>query len=710
MGALLSWWVLLQIAGFVGFPLVARLFGEQRTYAYAFSKILTVALVTYLAWILGHAGVAYGTALVVASLVFGIGNAMLAWADRASLREWFGKDTVRQLFWADVWWTGAFLFFAWQRSLHPHIVDQEKYMDFAFFNTLMRTEQMPPEDPWMSGLPFNYYYFGYLMNANLARLLSVPSPIAYNLCVATLGALVFSQLCAIGRLLTQRHAFALLTGAFGVVLGNLDGLWQLLEKGSLFDMDYFRSTRIVGRDATINEFPYFTVIHGDLHPHLSVMPLTILLLGWLLVRGPWRDLVEWRVGGARDFVRVHLWRVLLLGFVFGAMVATSPWELPVGLMVTFLLLQREGAMAPLFDMRRVRAGLLTIAVLAIGYIAFLPFYAHFQSPQGGVGFKVATTSLGEFLTVFGALLVFPALYLVEQLRQQPAASRYGQLWGAAFALAVTVGILTGKAVLVLMASLAIVSLWAAYNSETAETRAPVLLLFAASITLLACELVYIKDPYGERLYRMNTVFKLYLQAWFLLAVAGPWCAWRLWTPSTGSVWVPRLVPAFATLLVLATACYPVGVTATRLKYLDPQGPTLDGNRYLERQHPDDFAAIQWLRQNVKGLPVILEASGNPYSYYARFSSNTGLPTVMGWANHEGLWRSHDASVEARRREVATMYSANSLEEVQPLLDRYKVRYIVVGELERKDFRPDSLEKFRQLRVAFSRGQTTIYER
>jgi uncharacterized membrane protein len=137
---------------------------------------------------------------------------------------------------------------------------------------------------------------------------------------------------------------------------------------------------------------------------------------------------------------------------------------------------------------------------------------------------------------------------------------------------------------------------------------------------------------------------------------------------------------------------------------------LDGNRYLERQHPDDFAAIQWLRQNVTGLPVILEASGNPYSYYARFSSNTGLPTVMGWANHEGLWRSHDQSVEARRRDVATIYSAASLEEVGTLLDRYKVRYIVVGELERKDFRPDSLEKFRQLRVAFSRGQTTIYER
>lgn len=703
MGALLFWWLLLEVLGLVGLPLAARLFGEARGYGYAFSKVLALVFVTYVAWVLGHAGVPYGVSLRLAVVVFAVANLVFAWRDRDTLRRWLHDGGAAEILRADAWWTAAFFFFAWQRSLHPHIVDQEKYMDFAFFNALIRTDRMPPEDPWMSGLPFNYYYFGYLVNANLARLLPVPSPVAYNLCVATLGGLAFAQLCAIGFRLNGKHAAALLTGACGILLGNLDGFWQVLEKGTLFDMDYFRSTRIVGKDATINEFPYFTVIHGDLHPHLSVMPVTLLLLGWLLCRYPWKNVAERGIATVGELVQV-----VFLGLVFGAMVATSPWELPVGLLVTFLLLQRELPFLPLFSWPRLRTGLLALGVLVVGYIAFLPFYWHFQSPQGGVGFKFATTRLAEFLTVFGGLLAFPAAYLAWRSMERPSVQRYGQLFLALFVLAMIVGVLAGNAVTVLLATFVIVSLWVAYTGEAGDARAPALLVLAASIALLACELVYIKDPYGERLYRMNTVFKLYLQAWFLLAIAAPWCAWQLRRESLPAP-VRRSATAVVAALVLVLACYPAGVTATRLRYLDG-GLTLDGNRYLQRRHPDDFAAIQWLREHVSDLPVILEASGNPYSYYARFSANTGLPTVMGWANHEGLWRSHDPAVEARRREVAAMYAAPTLEEIQPLLDRYRVRYIVVGELERRDFQPQGLDKFRQLRTVFAHGQTAIYER
>ena len=72
---------------------------------------------------------------------------------------------------------------------------------------------------------------------------------------------------------------------------------------------------------------------------------------------------------------------------------------------------------------------------------------------------------------------------------------------------------------------------------------------------------------------------------------------------------------------------------------------------LQREHPGDFAAMRWLIENEKGMPTILEASGNPYSYYARFSSNTGIPTVLGWGNHEGLWRDHEARVSNRSSDV-----------------------------------------------------------
>jgi len=61
---------------------------------------------------------------------------------------------------------------------------------------------------------------------------------------------------------------------------------------------------------------------------------------------------------------------------------------------------------------------------------------------------------------------------------------------------------------------------------------------------------------------------------------------------------------------------------------------LNGIKYLKTLYPDDYLAIQWLNQNIQGQPVILEAQGDSYTDYARISSNTGLPTILGWTVHE----------------------------------------------------------------------------
>src|SRR5690606_19210055 len=94
------------------------------------------------------------------------------------------------------------------------------------------------------------------------------------------------------------------------VLGNLDGAWQFLEKHTLRGMDYWRSSRVVAKGDTINEFPFFSTIHGDLHPHFMVLPVAILLLAALLDERlfpsrpsdppapPWPDLRAWALVSA----------------------------------------------------------------------------------------------------------------------------------------------------------------------------------------------------------------------------------------------------------------------------------------------------------------------------------------------------------------------------------------------------------------------------
>src|SRR5215510_5808069 len=109
-------------------------------------------------------------------------------------------------------------------------------MDFAFLNSLLRGDAFPPADTWMSGQTINYYYFGYLAYSNLIRLSGIPSHIAYNLCVATVGGLGFGEFAAIGYRLTGRWFFAGLSGALTMVVGNLDGFLQWMERGSLTPM------------------------------------------------------------------------------------------------------------------------------------------------------------------------------------------------------------------------------------------------------------------------------------------------------------------------------------------------------------------------------------------------------------------------------------------------------------------------------------------
>jgi uncharacterized membrane protein len=171
----------------------------------------------------------------------------------------------------------------------------------------------------------------------------------------------------------------------------------------------------------------------------------------------------------------------------------------------------------------------------------------------------------------------------------------------------------------------------------------------------------------------------------------------------------RIAWAVGLLVALALAAvYPVAGTYAR-KGGFSDSPSLGGLRWLSDSAPGDPPAIEWLRENAARGSVVLESVGDDYSAFghARISTFTGLPTVLGWPGHEVQW-AHDPG--SRRADVDRLYRTTDAAEARGLLERYDVRYVVVGPIERTDHGEAGVAKWDSLgRRVFDREGTAVWE-
>ena len=199
---------------------------------------------------------------------------------------------------------------------------------------------------------------------------------------------------------------------------------------------------------------------------------------------------------------------------------------------------------------------------------------------------------------------------------------------------------------------------------------------------------------------MNTVFKLFLEAWLLFSIAAAALvfgradrrgAWRTW---------PLALRVAAGCLFALAAFTAVSGARGFIVSGRPMPPgelksplTLDGLAYLERSRPGEYLAVTWLRDKVRGTPVILEAQGPGYGDFSRISMYTGLPTVVGWNPHIEQRGNPAGEIASRRGAVDAIYTIPSAENAAGLLRRYHVGYVYIGWLERKTYPADGLRKF-----------------
>jgi len=784
--ALVARWLVLYFALFaLGLPLVARLLPRSTGRGAGLAVPASIVVLSLPAYWVGQ--LTWGPIALAAGVLTLLLASALAALDLDALRD--GELRLAVDIDVDAATDAAAVFLlafvllvavrAFDPAVHPG--GGEKFLDFGLLKTLARSPVLPPEDFWFANEPVKYYYGGHLTATLLSWLTATPPKFAYNLALAgfyaSLVTAAFELAGAIGAdraLSTARGKFStprvrrriagvlavffvglasnlvtagrLLLGALPASIGRpaaefvaprtdstVEGLL-----GGIGSFSYWDASRVI--PGTINEFPLFAWLNGDLHAHMMGTPTLLLAaaVGYAYYRTPESALRRRRVLLFAVVPLLGAWQavqstwsfpsVLALGWLAALFAPADAWSLlPTGGDVRQRLANRGVPR----EIDRLAASFVVAGGAAVfAVVLATPFLLGAATGGGERAIELLgpemRSGLGALLLVHGAFVVGLGGYLLSRLR----IARPWALVAGILAVAV-VGTQIGIAALAVSVPLLVIA-WVGLRTAESLGYEAVLVVAGAGLATIV-ELVYVSEQAGPG--RMNTVFKTYSQVWVFWGTAMGVALSGLvldtasrvgsrmgsnadsQSRSLGDSLRVVAVVALVIALVASTSVYGVLALGAHFDRGPAGGPTLDATQFVETDHPDQAAAIDWIDDR-DGQPTLLEAPGTlayiaddgrsraMYSWNANpASSLTGVPTVAGW-QHEIGYRGADAYA-ARVGDVDAMYTGTESERAA-LLSEYEVRYIWVGPSERARYGSVAFGS-EAIEVAHRSGDVTIYE-
>jgi YYY domain-containing protein len=493
----LVWYIFITVIGIIAFPITYRLFPALADRGYTFSRTLGLLVWGYVFWLFASLGIIrndLGGLILGLIVLIGLSYWALRSNPLAELYRWWIENR-RVVFSVEALFLVAFAGWTLVRASNPEILGTEKPMELAFINAILHSPEFPPHDPWLSGYAISYYYFGYLMTAMIAKMTATPGSVAFNMALSQTFALsavaaygvLFSLLGAVKAKKTpgnqsgnsQNLILSLLGPTFILIASNLEGFlevlhargifWQQGENGQMtstfwswLDLKelslppaqplswipsrylwWWRASRVV-QDydlsgtwrEVIDEFPFFSYLLGDLHPHVLAMPFALLAVGLCL---------NLFFGGASGRVR---WLGLHLGInsrtfwvsalIIGGLAFLNTWDFPMYVFLFSLVyvvwkviserrkteIESDDSdqefvgrsdLIPVYSLFGMAKDffIMALALTLSGVLLYLPFYFGFSSQAGGILPNLIYSTRGAHLWImFGALLLPIFAYLI----------------------------------------------------------------------------------------------------------------------------------------------------------------------------------------------------------------------------------------------------------------------------------------------------------
>lgn len=666
----LQWYGMLLGIGILFFGITRKIFSGFFDQGYAFAKTVGILFITYAVFVLSNLRIVPFN--LISLLVFLVLGAVLGFFLNSKSHA---KIPWHIIVFEEVFFIASLFLWTYVRGQEPSLRGLEKFMDFGFMQSILRTTYLPPLDMWYAKLPINYYYFGHLAGAIQIKLSALPSAVGYNLLLAT----IFAQSMVSTFSLTTQVVFsfgkklrtAFIFGAIGTWILNFGGnlhtiylftsgypaekpipFWKILSEYSPAKYWYPNATRFI--PYTIHEFPSYSYVVADLHGHVFDIIFVLLTLALLFVAFTKKHTTH-----TNSAQSVGL--TVLLGFMTAVHYMTNAFDGPIYILLTAAFFLTMFRFSRVFFMH--------VGILVGSFILFaLPFSLHFKPFVTAIGMNCSPS----FLVNMGKIGPF----IFEAGNCQPDELwMLFVLWGFFFISFLL--FIWGKAT-------------EKYKEHITDDYIFILFAFGMFLILIP-EFFYIKDIYPAH-FRANTMFKMGYQAFMMMSIASTYTFSVLMRQKTE---VSRLMKFLWVVPFLFVAVYMFYAAPSYYGSLK-KTPNLKGTAWLTALNNDTKEIIEYINSHITGQPVLLEAQGDSYTDFNHVSAYTGLPTVAGWWVHEWLWRGTPDAVGKRIPDIVAMYESTDLNETMRLLKKYDVAYVLISTLEHQKYKGLQDAKFEKI--------------
>ncbi|HPT65704.1 MAG TPA: DUF2298 domain-containing protein [Candidatus Woesebacteria bacterium] len=688
--SIFSWWFLIFSLGLLTLPVTFFLFQKFWDKGYIFSKIICIIIATYLIFIGGVSKILTFTNLnlfIVLGIIIILNLLFLKQGKNLSLFLKTIKENYRVFIFQELLFLLILISWSFVRGFAPDIEGLEKYMDWGFINSALRSKFLPPQDMWFSGEVINYYYFGHLIFAVLTKLSNISSAITYNLSIATVCALTFASSFSLAsnlvylslkkinfkKVVTAGLISALLL-TFG---GNLHSVYKIAKiniqdngklvlskqalKESVGKYWYPDATRFIGhdpdiKDKTIHEFPVYSFVVADLHGHMNDIPVVLFFMAFLFA-------TSFSLSGLINYLVI-----IVSGFILSITYMTNAWDFAIyGLLFAiftfFINLKNDKKSAV---KKTLINGILTIAVW---FIFSIPFSMNFVPMTNGIKISDSHSPFYQLFILYGGFWLICLPFIVLIFKKFIVNCKLKIENSDLFVLAVIV---------------------------------------TATLLIIIPELIYLKDIYIYEHRRANTMFKLVYQSFIMYSLISGYVFYKTRSLLKSKI-LNNLFGFLFTVIFSIHLIYPYFAIKSFYGLKNYQG--LWGLNYLKDSYPDNLKAIDWINKNISGQPIMLEAVGDSYTTFNQISVATGLPTVEGWIVHEWLWRGGYDKPKQRQDDVRSIYEDKDINRLKVLIKKYDIKYIFIGSKEYEKYPNLNEDNFIKIggKIIYQSGKTKIYQ-